>query len=375
MTKADIIKINEFISEVTKITDELVTYEEQKILLASEITEDEKKIIHEIIKSRIHLIEDVKIRIEGFIRAVLSETSTYINEINKLIFYVKETTLTTQISNDIWKENKNKLLNLLFKAKIEFEEKLRIGKQQNSIRSFFQTNQAKGIILTSFLGLIVGITSKDLIFDKISWRELGSAFPNFEVVEFKRIVDLSQWTPTKTDNLDDLSGKAIFDDHILVRKIRDEGEDFCLTSGSSGSNPEFTSQTHKIKQTSIEMKLEGWPNLKNQALAILDVSKEKSNTIFPVNIRSVRYRGFKDERANWCSVGVWHMTKELIFQVKFPKGKMGSSFSYSTSFFYDRNNFEKLHPSNTHLIIDSTSLTWRVDYPIIGNAYRLDWNW
>lgn len=385
MTKEDINKIIKFIEKTNNIPDELLSDDKRKLA-----TLDTKEILFKTLDEEVKNANNLKLSIEGFFRAHSGDSSIYVKSIEDIIFEIRynssmqffskgdlEGTVIGkhEYSNHHWLENKKNLLKTLEKAKIEFEEKLRIGNQQNSIKSFFKSNQARGIVLTALLGLFAGISSKDFIYDKISWSKIGSAFPNFEVVEFKRYVDLREWTPTLTDNENDLSGKAIYDDNFIVRKIRDEGKDFCLTAGSSGSNPDFTSQTHKIKQTAIDMKLEGWPNLKNQVLAILDVSKEKSNTTFKANIRSVRYRGFKDMKANWCSVGIWHSTQKLIYHVDFPKGKMGNSFSYSTSFFYDRNNFQKIQPDNLHIAIDSTSLTWTIEHPIIGNAYRIDWNW
>lgn len=373
MNKKDIIQINEIILEASNIPDELLSENESFTLNNLGSKENDRDFISENIHERIKVVRNLQVKTEAIFRAILGETSSYITEIKQIEFVDGKT-----YSNSKWKENKSKLIEILEKAKVEFQETLKRENEKKSIWSFLKSNEARAIILTAILSLVAGFFSKDIIYDltgKISWTKLGSAFPNFEVIEFKRTVDLREWTPTVTDNEDELSGKAIYDDNFIVRKIRDEGKDFCLTAGSSGSNPDFTSQTHKIKQTSIDMKLEGWPNLKNQALAILDVSKEKSNTTFPANIRSVRYRGFKDEKANWCSVGIWHSTRKLVYHIDFPKGKMGNSFSYSTSFFYDRNNFQKLQPDSSHLSIDSTSLTWTVENPIIGNAYRIDWNW
>lgn len=373
MNKKDILQINEIILLANKIPDELLSENESLTLNNPVSKESDKDFVLKSVKEKIKTVRNLQVRTEAIFRAILGETTSYISDIKQIEFVFGET-----YSNSKWKENKSKLVELLVKAKFEFEARLKREKEKKSLWSFLKSNEARAILLTALLSLVAGFLSKDIIYDltgKVSWTKLGSAFPNFEVIEFKRTVDLREWTPTFTDNENDVSGKAIYDDNFIVRKIRDEGKDFCITAGSSGSNPDFTSQTHKIKQTAIDMKLEGWPNLKNQVLAILDVSKEKSNTIFPANIHSVRCRGFKDVNANWCSVGIWHSTQKLVYHIDFPKGKMGNSFSYSTSFFYDRNNFQKLQPDSLHLVIDSNSLTWTVEHPIIGNAYRIDWNW
>jgi hypothetical protein len=360
------------------LPNEVISEEQYEKLNSQDISIEDKILIKQNVQSKIKLIEGLKIKIEGFLRAVLSESSDYISDLNKIPFYTVEVIDNSKISNEIWNDGKNKLLSLLSKAKVEFEEKIRIGNQQNSLKFFLKSNQARGIVLASLLSLLVGFLSKDYIndfFGKASWNKLGSAFANFEVIEVKKTVDLTEWTPTLTANEDELSGKSIYDDQYQIRKIRDEGKDFCVTAGSSGSEPKFTSQTHHITQTPIEIKLEGWPNLKKQVLAILDVEDEKTNTIFSANIRSVRYRGFADPKANWCSIGIWHPTRKLTYRVLFPKNKMGNTFVFSTSFFYDRNNQQKLNPDSTHLTIDSTSITWTIDQPIIGNAYRIGWNW
>lgn len=373
MDKKDILKIKGFISEAHSIPDELLSEKEKLIISIPNSDAGDKDLVSKDIQVKIKAARNLKVRIEAIFRAILGETSSYISDIKQIEFVDG-----INYSNSTWQDDKAKLIELLEKAKVQFQETLNRESKKKSFGSFLKSNEARAILLTAFLSLVIGFISKDVFYGltgKASWSKLGSAFPNFEVLEFKRTVDLREWTPTTTDNEDELSGRVTYDDNFKVRKIRDEGNEFCLTAGSSGSDPLFTSQTHSIKQTPIEMKLEGWPNLKNQVLAILDVSKEKSNTTFMANIRSVRYRGFKDPKANWCSVGIWHATQKLIYYVEFPKGKMGNTFSFSTSFFHDRNNFQKLQPDSAHLAIDSTSITWTIERPIIGNAYRIDWNW
>lgn len=373
MYKKDINQINEIILEASNIPEELLTENESLTLNNPDSKESDRDFTSKNIEKRIKAVSDLKVKTEAIFRAILGENTSYITEIKQIEFIDGIT-----YSNSKWKENKAKLIELLEKAKIEFQITLNREYEKKSVLTFLKSNEARTIMLTAVLSLVVGFFSKDFIYElkgKVSWTKLGSAFPNFEVIEFQRTVDLSQWTPTLTDNKDDKSGKSVYDDNLILRKIRDEGKDFCLTAGSSGSNPIFTSQTHPIKQTSIDMKLEGWPKYDNQVLAILDVSNEKSNTSFPVNIRSIRYRGFKALKANDCSIGIWHSTQKLIYRVIFPKGKMGNSFVFSTSFFYDREKPETLKPDTAHLTIDSTSLTWTVDHPIIGNSYQIKWNW
>lgn len=378
MTKFEVDKIKSFIKEVSNINDELISYINLQKLNSNDTLNEDKLTIKDNLLLKIKSFNEIKIRIEGFLRAIIGESSTYVSDINKIHFIEDDDIDIDKISNKLWKENKFKLLGILNIIQFEFEEKLRIGSHENSLKSFLKSNQARGIILTAILSLVVGFLSKDYISSfvgKTNWSKLGTAFPNFEVIEFKRTVNLTEWTPTTTDNDDELTGKSTFDDNFLVRKIRSEGNDFCITSASSGSDPKFTSQTHTIDQKPIDIKFIDMPFLKNQVLAILDVSKEKINSSFLANIRSVRYRGFKDEKANWCSVGIWHSTQKLFYRVDFPKGKMGNTFSFSTSFFYNRNNFQRILPDSSHLIIKDNSLTWIVDHPITGNAYRIDWNW
>ncbi len=240
---------------------------------------------------------------------------------------------------------------------------------------FFKLTKAKVAVITAILSMAVAFSTKDYIWGKFHWNTLEYAFPNFEVLELKRTVDLTQWTPAISKNADDLSGKAIFTDWYTLRKIRDEGNEFCIIATSSGSDPKFTSQTHSITQKPLALKFQWWGIIKNQELAILDVSKEATNKPFKANFQSVRYGGFADTLVNWCSAGIFQPTQKLVFSVDFPKNKMGRRFKFSASFFYNRDNFKVIDDSSLHYKIDSTSLTWTVNNPIIGNAYRIDWDW
>jgi hypothetical protein len=240
---------------------------------------------------------------------------------------------------------------------------------------FFKITKFKVVVLTAVLSVAVAFSTKDFIWEKFHWNVLKNAFPNFEVLEARRTVDLTQWTPTNPKNPDELSGKAIFTDWYTVRKIRDEGKEFCILATSSGSDPRFTSQTHPVTQKPIDRKFEWWGVIKNQDIAILDVSKEHVNQPFRANFESVRYQGFADTNTNWCSIGVFHPTQKLVLHIDFPKKKMGRRFVFSSSFFYNRDDFRVIEGSTAHYTTDSTSLTWTVDNPVVGNAYRIDWDW
>jgi len=240
---------------------------------------------------------------------------------------------------------------------------------------FFKLTKGKVAVITAVLSVAVAFSTKDYIWGKFHWNTLQTAFPNFEVLEVKRTVDLSQWTPTVSKNSTDLTGKAIFTDWFTVRKIREEGNEFCELATSSGSDPKFTSQTHAVIQKPIDLKLVWWGIIKNQDLAILDVSKETINKPFQANFESVRYQGFTDTIVNWCSISIFHATEKVEFSVKFPKNKMGSRFRFSSSFFYNRDDFHVVESSSANYKVDSNAITWRIDNPIIGKAYRIDWDW
>ncbi len=240
---------------------------------------------------------------------------------------------------------------------------------------FSKSNTIIVVVITAIISVAVSLGVKDFIWSKFHWNTLERAFPNFLVLEAKRTVDLTKWTPTISKNPDDLSGKAIFSDWYTVKKIRDEGNEFCILATSSGSDPKFTSQSHPIVQKSIDLKFEWWGIIKNQELAILDVSREMIDKQFQANIQSVRYQGFTDTVTNWCSMGILLPTQRMVLRIDFPKNKMGRRFRFSTSFFYNRDDFRVIDGQALHYQTDSTSLIWTVDNPIAGNAYRVDWDW
>ncbi len=370
MAKYNLNKITEFVRAVSSLPD-AISFAPDNLSTASSSTNSDES------KSVSLTAQKIKHGIEGYLRAVTEDDSIYLKELSKVNFSVNAANSPIK-NNQRWLADKISVLSILNRVRIEFEEKLAIEREANSIGSFLKTNAARAIILTAVVSLVTGFLSKDL-FSKISgrvkWTDLGSPFPNFEVITQEKTVDLTEWTPSGTSDATDHTGKATFNDAFMLRKLRDEGKYFCVTAASTGSMPLFTSQSHQIKQNAIDMKIEGMPNIKNQAIAALDVTEEKVNKEFKADIHSIRYRGFTDEKANWCSTGIWHSTRQLVYKVKFPKDKMGNSFSFKTSFFYDRNCYQTLQPDSAHVKIDANSISWIIDKPIIGNAYRLDWNW
>lgn len=294
---------------------------------------------------------------------------------------IVQSTAASASMNDRYGRDRAKLIEVLQGVHIEFETRAVIEKKDKSWRGFLGSKEARLTILVGVVGLLTGFITKELLPGilgprELKWSDLGGAFANFEVVDHERVVDLRAWTPTVPGDTVTLDGKALFINNLIVRKVRDEGLRFCLTGASSGSNPLVTSSTHDVTQQNIDMRLTGWPNLKNQVIGIATIPAEVQGGMeFPLNMNSLRYRGFSDPEKEWCSIGIWHPTRRLVNKVLFPKGKMGSHFVCSTAFFYDRNNFKDVLPDSTAVSRTDTSFTWVINNPVIGNAYRIDWEW
>jgi hypothetical protein len=209
---------------------------------------------------------------------------------------------------------------------------------------------------------------------KIRWSQLGATFPGFEVASHKRQVDLSDWKPAEDGKGVDV---AIFTDSFTVRKTRPDIKYFCITAGSTGSKPEVRSNTnHDIQVYDMsEADFVGWPKMNNQIIAAADVSTEAPDKEFILGLTTKRIGGFQDPKAGWCSVGIWHPTREFEYHVIFPKSKIGRNIRLKKAFFNNNETLKEIPIDKEDFRINGNQLTWRMKNPQIGYAYQITWDW
>lgn len=171
MNKNEILKIESFIDEVSKLPEVLLTPEDARAFTSDGKSEIEGEKVYKKQELLFKKVQDIKIRLIAYFRAIIGENSVYLGLLSEITFKPQNFVYNTVHfeNNRAWLDDKNKLLNLLKLAKTEFEEKIRIAKQnpENSIIHYFKTKEAKGIILTALLAIFTGILTKDIWFDKL----------------------------------------------------------------------------------------------------------------------------------------------------------------------------------------------------------------
>ena len=175
MNQQEIDRISAFIKEVNQLPDEILTSDEADAFIDENLNQEYTQKVYDNQKQLFGKVQDVKIRLLAYFRAISGETSAYIELIGEITFKTKGYILNTihLKNNEAWIEDKTKLLNILKMAKAEFEEKKRIAEYnpENSLKSYFKTKEARGIALTAFLSLIttliVGIATKDIWWSKL----------------------------------------------------------------------------------------------------------------------------------------------------------------------------------------------------------------
>lgn len=228
-----------------------------------------------------------------------------------------------------------------------------------------------GLILLVLIGLSIYLWYFKTANTTYAETELYS---NIEIIERVRTVNLTEWLPDSNPNDDNHSDKAIYDDEFNLRRIREDVTMFAVPYATTGMvDPNLTSRTHSVQLVRAFHKRPGWPQV-SEYNAILDISKEPIDKAFNAHLRSVRYGGFADPKSNWAATSVLHPIRKLTITVKFPKDKPAQKLRYRIAFFFKGSNFSE-PDSVPEVTLPAQEVTWVIDHPLLGYAYKIEWDW
>ena len=119
MNQQEIDRISAFIKEVNQLPDEILTSDEADAFIDENLNQEYTQKVYDNQKQLFGKVQDVKIRLLAYFRAISGETSAYIELIGEITFKTKGYILNTihLKNNEAWIEDKTKLLNILKMAK------------------------------------------------------------------------------------------------------------------------------------------------------------------------------------------------------------------------------------------------------------------
>ncbi len=210
---------------------------------------------------------------------------------------------------------------------------------------------------------------------KIPDGNIVQIFPGVEIVNSNHTVDFTEWTPA---NNNDYKGccKVTWDTEMQIRRVRKDSIVFAKRVATSGEEPKFTSKTHlppTYRQVVIDVNR--GPVI-NKYDVFFDISNEKLDEQFPLSMRTVRLGAFKDEKHEDIYLDIFQPSRQETLEIKFNSNKPGKNFRFVQ---YGNIDGVSEHPfSPKPEDIDKTipnTLRWTIRYPVLGNSYKVEWDW
>lgn len=202
----------------------------------------------------------------------------------------------------------------------------------------------------------------------------GAYYPGLSVEDNYQLIDLTEWTPAK-ETSGEKSCKVTWDYRASVRRIREDVKFFAHRAATTGGTPKFTSETHQIKYEVAPEQRKSGPNMTRYNV-LLDVEDQDLDVPFEAHLRSVRYGAFRDPHTEWAATAVVQATTQVVIEIRFPVDKPASNFRFSRSPRIDNRNYSPITPSEDRLDHSQPGrLVWKIPYPELGYAYRVDWDW
>lgn len=214
-------------------------------------------------------------------------------------------------------------------------------------------------------------------------------YPSVEIEESKLTYKFAEWTPVPPGGDATQACKVTTDEDLIVRRVRNEAIYLARRAGTSGKRSDFTSSTHHISYQESNYERIGGSHMAHYEV-LLDISKEPVNLPFKAHLRSIRYGGFRDNNHEWASASVFQPTRAITIVIEFNSSKPGRNFQFGSSAEFDGGNNSPLYPTLVQSIstdpgrynptpgqyeITGNTLTWTLQYPMIGYCYRIDWDW
>lgn len=216
------------------------------------------------------------------------------------------------------------------------------------------------LALLAYWAVVPETKRAELISYAMTGRSGASLFPSveYDVAEYK--IDL------------DSNGGATWFLKFTFRRLREEATMLADMIATSGTRPDFRSDTHTLNWKFDPYRPKGQPNL-DRYTVMLDISKDALDVPKSANIRYVTPGGFGGTKSEWAGVLALQATRKAIVNITFQPSKIGKDLRFSTYQWTTPNNAEQLTQEKGR--IDGNTLVWEIQNPRLNHVYRVDWNW
>jgi hypothetical protein len=170
------------------------------------------------------------------------------------------------------------------------------------------------------------------------------------------------------------SGGATWLLSFAFRRLRNEATKLADVIATSGSAPDFRSDTHALESLRDTYNPPKQPNL-SRYVVTLDISKEPLDTPRPANIRYVTPGGFSGATSEWAGILTLQATRKASVNIRFDRNKIGRNFKFSTYQWSTPENKQLLENQNYQFDDHENGVTWEVQNPRLNHVYRIDWDW
>jgi hypothetical protein len=216
----------------------------------------------------------------------------------------------------------------------------------------------------------IQVKAIDSLMGKGTWQATGF-YPGVEAEAITNIVDLTEWGSRSKQGC----CKVTWDTEILVRRVRDDANYYVRRVATTGDMPNFTSKTHPIEFVEVNEQRVAGPVMKRYDV-MLDISTEELYEPFPLHLRTARFNSFSDPSHEWLSYAVTQAARKLEILVRFPIDKTGNNYKFTYSSRLQGRNYQPLDASLYEISTpNKNEILFSINYPRLGSAYRIDWDW
>ncbi len=231
-------------------------------------------------------------------------------------------------------------------------------------------------VMMVFWAMLPEKTQQEMIEGVMSGRILAAGYyPSVSVDSETSVLDLSEWSPSRSGIDVKQCCKATWKQNLQVRRVHNESRYFAKRIATSGEKPEVRSSTHELWVSRVRGQRASGPSMKRYDV-LLDISKEKLNVPFALELVTTRYGGFADSQGEWAALAILQPTARVVLTIKFPKNKPPRNLRYSSSTRAERSKYQPLEDGTFEVEqTDELLLILKIDHPPLGYAYRVDWEW
>jgi hypothetical protein len=218
------------------------------------------------------------------------------------------------------------------------------------------------LLLGAYWALVPDSKRAEIVSFFINGRSGASLFPSVEHELATYTIDINS------------SGGATWLLNFRFRRLRQEATMLADMIATSGTRPEFRSDTHALTSRLDPYKPKGQPNL-DRYVVMLDISGEELDTPRDASIKYLTPGGFGGTETEWAGVLILQATRKAIVNIKFDSNKVGSGFRFSTYQWTTPSNTEPLKVEANQFKVEGNTLFWEIPNPRLNHVYRVDWDW